>query len=208
MQTLPNTTIEVFVSSLANALQKLVSHDSGYTSAEGTRFHAPRTPSISIRQYVERIVTYAPCTVECFVVALVYLDRIIRNQGSMFVNPRTIHRLLITSVLLAAKYCDDIYFNNKYYARVGGISCSEMNALELEFLGRCKFDCNINAEEFNRFSHILYEPETSIPHLELDSFKSYSVSPHTHSFLYPSCKSDRNHPAFRNSGSQGHAMVY
>jgi len=183
MQTLPNTTIEVFINSLATALQKIVSTDAVHTSPELTRFHAPRTPSISIRQYVERIVTYAPCTVECFVVSLVYLNRIIRNQGALFVNARTIHRLFITSVLLAAKYCDDIYFNNKYYARVGGISCGEMNSLELEFLFRSKFDCNISSDEFNCFSHILYEPETNI-RPELDALKSYSISPHTHSFLY------------------------
>jgi len=194
MQTLPNTTIEVFVTSLSNALQKLVSNEAVFTSTEITRFHAPRTPSISIRQYVERIVTYAPCTVESFVVSLVYLNRIVRNQGQLFVNPRTIHRLFITSVLLAAKYCDDIYFNNKYYARVGGISGSEMNSLELEFLFRTKFDCNVSSEEFNAFSHILYEPEV---HPKFDALSAYSISPHTHSFLFPCGKSEQR-PVYRN----------
>jgi len=206
MQTLPNTTIEVFVNSLSSALQKFVSNEI-CTSTDFTRFHAPRTPSISIRQYVERIVTYAPCTVECFVVSLVYLNRILQNQGTLFINARTIHRLLITSVLLAAKYCDDIYFNNKYYARVGGISCGEMNALELEFLLHLQFDCNVSAEEFNRFSYILYEPETIVSpmDMDLDTFKSYSVSPHTHSFLFPPCgKSDRK-SVYRNDPQ---AMVH
>jgi hypothetical protein len=196
MQTLPNTSIEVFVTSLSNALQSLVCQDSSFTSCEFSRFHAPRVPSISIRQYVERIVSYAPCTVECFVVALIYLDRLIQNQGPLFVNSRTIHRLFITSVLLSAKYIDDIYFNNKYYARVGGISGAEMNALELEFLFRIKFDCNTSSEEFNKFSHILYEPETVIPVIEIDSLTSYSVSPHTHSFMYPSCGNSKADPRF------------
>lgn len=188
MQTLPNTTIEVFVTSLVAALEKFVSKDSQYTSTDLTRFHSPRVPNISIRQYIERIVTYAPCTVECFVVALVYLERLVRNQGALFINTRTIHRIFITSVLLAAKYCDDIYFNNKYYARVGGISCSEMNALELEFLFRTKFECNVSAAEFDCYSHILYEPTVqNIPSLNFDSFQAFSVSPHTHSFLYPAC---------------------
>jgi hypothetical protein len=202
MQTLPNTTIDVFVNSLSNALQNLVNSGTVYTTSDLTRFHAPRTPSISIRQYVERVVTYAPCTVECFVVALVYLNRVSKNQGAIFVNPRTIHRLFVTSVLLAAKYCDDIYFNNKYYARVGGISCSEMNALELEFLFRSKFECNVSSEEFNMFSHILYEPETLVPRHDVDSLIAYSVSPHTHSFLYPCGKTEQK-PVFRN----GRTMV-
>jgi hypothetical protein len=36
--------------------------------------------------------------------------------------------------MLAAKVCDDEYYNNAYYARLGGISCDEMNQLELEFI--------------------------------------------------------------------------
>jgi hypothetical protein len=187
MQTLPNTTIDVFITSLANALQNIMAKDSTYTNTNLTRFHAPRVPSISVRQYVERVVSYAPCTVESFVVALVYLNRIAENQGAVFVNPRTIHRLFITSVLVAAKYSDDIYFNNKYYARVGGISGSEMNALELEFLFRLKFDCNSTAEEFSEFSHVLYEPEACVPEVDIDSLATYSVSPHTHSFMFPAC---------------------
>ena len=88
---------------------------------------------------------------------------------------------------MAAKYSDDVYFNNKYYARVGGISGSEMNALELEFLFRLKFDCNSTTEEFTSFSHILYEPEASVPEVDIDSLVSYSVSPATHSFMFPAC---------------------
>mmetsp|Transcript_16645 Transcript_16645/g.46995 ORF Transcript_16645/g.46995 Transcript_16645/m.46995 type:complete len:209 (+) Transcript_16645:337-963(+) len=190
MQTLPNTTIDVFVDSLVMALENIVHKEQTHTSPEVTRFHAPRIPNISVRKYVERIVNYAPCTVECFVVALVYLDRLQRSQGYLFINPATVHRIFITSVLLAAKYCDDIYFNNKYYARVGGISCQEMNSLELEFLFRCKFDCNVSAEEFNTFSHVLYEPTVqNIPRLTFETFQAFSVSPHTHSFLYPACGS-------------------
>jgi hypothetical protein len=197
MQTLPNTTIDVFVSSLVSALENFVCKDSQYTSTDLTRFHSPRVPTISIRQYVERIVTYAPCTVECFVVALVYLDRLVRNQGNMFINVRTVHRIFITSVLLAAKYCDDIYFNNKYYARVGGISCPEMNALELEFLFRCKFECNVSAVEFDSYSHILYEPTVqNIPRLSFDTFQAFSVSPHTHSFMFPACGATESNRAY------------
>lgn len=198
MQTLPHTSIDVFITSLTNALQGLVAGDSSQTSCELTRFHAPRTPSISIRQYVERVVSYAPCTVECFVVALIYIERIQqlqKAQGVNFVNPRTIHRLFITSILLSAKYTDDIYFNNKYYARVGGISCAEMNALELEFLFRVKFDCNTHPEEFKKHSHILYDPKTpkATEPVAMDSMSIelnppvYSVSPATHSFMFPAC---------------------
>jgi len=162
MQSLPNTSFDVFVNSCTLALQNLASNVV-LTSLNYTSFHSFYAPRVTLREYVERIVTYAPCTVESFVVSLVYLNRIANFQGALFINAHTIHRLFLTSLLLAAKYCDDVFFNNKHYSRIGGISCKEMNALELEFLFRIKFECNVSAAEFNQFSHILYEPESFYP---------------------------------------------
>jgi hypothetical protein len=65
-----------------------------------------------------RIAKYAACSGECFVLALVYIDRIIQSNPTFVVNSLNIHRLLITSVMLAAKFFDDQYFNNAYYAKV------------------------------------------------------------------------------------------
>ena len=37
-------------------------------------------------------------------------------------------------VMAAAKFYDDSFFNNELYARIGGVSVDELNALELEFV--------------------------------------------------------------------------
>jgi hypothetical protein len=37
-----------------------------------------------------------------------------------------VHRVIITSLMVAAKFFDDFYFNNAFYARVGGISVLEV----------------------------------------------------------------------------------
>jgi hypothetical protein len=39
---------------------------------------------------------YAACSGECFVLALVYIDRIIQSNPTFVVNSLNIHRLLIT----------------------------------------------------------------------------------------------------------------
>ena len=41
--------------------------------------------------------------------------------------------------MLAAKFFDDQYFNNAYYAKVGGVPTNEMNTLEVEFLFMSNF---------------------------------------------------------------------
>lgn len=42
--------------------------------------------------------------------------------------------------MLAAKFFDDAYYNNAYYAKVGGIAVSELNILEVDFLFRIHFE--------------------------------------------------------------------
>ncbi|RID61296.1 hypothetical protein BRARA_E00457 [Brassica rapa] len=64
-------------------------------------------PPITIQCYLERIFKYANCSPSCFVVAYVYLDRFTHRQPSLPINSFNVHRLLITSVMVSAKFLDD-----------------------------------------------------------------------------------------------------
>lgn len=83
--------------------------------------------------------------------ALVYIDRIIQSNPNFVVNSLNIHRLLITSVMLAAKFFDDQYFNNAYYAKVGGVPRGEMNSLEVEFLFMTNFTLFVPTEQYRQY---------------------------------------------------------
>ncbi|KAF5731597.1 cyclin-U4-1 [Tripterygium wilfordii] len=111
-------------------------------------FHGLTRPSISIQTYLDRILKYANCSPSCFIVAYVYLDRFAQSQPYLPINSFNVHRLLITSVMVAAKFMDDMYYNNAYYAKVGGISTTEMNYLELDFLFGLGFNLNITPNTF------------------------------------------------------------
>lgn len=113
-----------------------------------TAFHARHLPTISISAYISRIFRYAPCSTECFVTSLVYIHRILEAKGLAFLQIATVHRLLISAVLLASKYLDDIYYNNKFYAKIGGIPPQEMNSLELEMLLALNFDLSVSDREY------------------------------------------------------------
>jgi hypothetical protein len=53
--------------------------------------------------------------------------------------------------MLAAKFFDDQYFNNAYYAKVGGVPCGEMNSLEIEFLFMLNFNLFGATETFQQY---------------------------------------------------------
>ncbi|MBA0680846.1 hypothetical protein Goari_012523 [Gossypium aridum] len=115
-----------------------------------TIFHGSSAPSLNLRQYVERIFKYCKCSNSCFVVAVIYIDRFLQRIDA-YLTSLSVHRLLITSVMVAAKFLDDQHYNNAYYAKVGGISIEEMNRLEMRFLFDLDFRLNVTTEVFNKY---------------------------------------------------------
>ncbi|KAI3678927.1 hypothetical protein L6452_38231 [Arctium lappa] len=115
-----------------------------------TVFHGSRAPTLTIQQYVDRIFKYSRCSPSCFVVAYVYIDRFIRTRN-IIVTSLNVHRLLITSIMLAAKFIDDVFFNNAYYAKVGGVTTSELNRLEMEFLFGIDFRLYVSLSTFGKY---------------------------------------------------------
>lgn len=116
-----------------------------------SKFHCLRPPCITVKDYLVRISQYSACSGECFVLALVYIDRLIQTNPSFVVTSLNIHRLLITSVMLAAKFFDDQYVNNAYYAKVGGVPRGEMNSLEVEFLFMANFSLFVPSEQYRQY---------------------------------------------------------
>lgn len=116
-----------------------------------TVFHGLRAPNLSIRSYIDRIFKYSNCSPSCFTLAYVYIDRFIHQQPEVPITSLNVHRLLITSVMVAAKFVDDAFFNNAYYAKVGGVSTLEMNRLELEFLFNLDFKLQVTVSTFESY---------------------------------------------------------
>ncbi|KAK8818083.1 cyclin-U4-1 [Blastocystis sp. ATCC 50177/Nand II] len=124
-----------------------------------TRFTALAAPNISIRDYMERIYKYSKCSVECLVLGLIYIDRFIQSSGIQ-VNSLTVHRVLLTSVVIAAKTFDDDFYTNTHYARVGGIPPEELALLEMDFLFNIHFSLYVSCEDYQRYYEEIYKHAT------------------------------------------------
>lgn len=114
-----------------------------------TVFHGLRAPDMSIPNYLERIFKYSSCSPSCFVLAHIYMDRYMHNVNAHLTS-LNVHRILITSVMVAAKFIDDAFCNNAYYARVGGVSTAEINRLEMNFLFSLDFRLQVTVDAFRR----------------------------------------------------------
>merc|ERR1719436_676415 len=93
------------------------------------------------------------------------------------VTAYNVHRLLLTSVVVAVKFHDDVYFANAYYAQVGGVSNHELNNLEASFLKLINWRLHVTREEYLNYhrelrvcsdafdhqpNHVALEPSESV----------------------------------------------
>lgn len=125
---------------------RLQGHEAG-SAPQLTVFHGLRAPPISIEAYLVRIAKYAKCSPACFVHSLVHMLKLAQQDASFAPTRLNVHRLLLTGVLLSAKFLDDRYFNNAFYAKVGGVSTAELNRLELEMLQLLEFRMSVTPEQ-------------------------------------------------------------
>jgi len=101
-------------------------------------FNAQTAPEITIEGYLQRITKYTPCSPECFLIAVIFIDRIILNHN-LLLTSFNVHRFIITAIVIAAKIYDESTYNNKYYSHVGGVALKELNHLEHKFLSLLDF---------------------------------------------------------------------
>jgi hypothetical protein len=138
-QTVTVLTRDQLIDTVALLLEDMLS-DNGtrYTSVEEipevTPFHAKKLPSISLRAYIKRFADFSNCHDNVFVLALIFLDRLGEEVPDFSLDTFNVLRLLLLSMTMGVKSYDDAYYKNSYYAKIGGVSTEEFNALEKEYL--------------------------------------------------------------------------
>jgi|APSaa5957512535_1039671.scaffolds.fasta_scaffold169737_1 hypothetical protein len=90
---------------------------------------------------------------ELAVVAFILIERLsnkpqelIRKTRKIQMNSLTVHRQILISILLTQKFFTDYFYGNIYVAQVGGMTLSELNALEKIFLEIIDFKLNVSED--------------------------------------------------------------
>jgi hypothetical protein len=137
---------------LGCVLTRLFSTTSVTPSDNISPFHSSCIPKVNIHEYLKRIAFYSEASNEALILSVIQIFRIHYSRLSQFpVNSRTIHRLLIASIRCNSKYQDDTYYDNAYFARIGGITVKEMNSLEVDFLAVITFGLYVSSDAYKRF---------------------------------------------------------
>ncbi len=139
-------------------------------------FFSVTKPEIETEVYVKRLVRYAQCSRAAFIIGMVYLRRLEASNSKLAITPYNMHRLLITSLMIAAKNLDDRCYSNAHYARVGGIATvKEVNRLELQMLALLRYNIYVSQEEYKYFVNTLRSGE--VPDLSARIARVHDVFP-------------------------------
>ena len=96
-------------------------------------FNANIIPSISIKDYLIRIQTYSNIERSTLIISLIYIDRFC-NKAKVTLTQYNIHKILFSSILMAIKFNEDDFYDNKYYSKIAGVKSKELNVLEYDFI--------------------------------------------------------------------------
>jgi hypothetical protein len=122
-------------------------------------FTAKKIPGIALDIYIERILKYSNIEESTLIIVLIYIDRLCENTG-IKMSMYNIHRLLLTSTLVAIKYNEDDYYSNTHYGKIGGISLPEINTLEEDFIDGLNWQLWIVNELYEKYSSYLKHYQT------------------------------------------------
>ncbi|CAD8141004.1 unnamed protein product [Paramecium pentaurelia] len=142
---------------ISNILDEIIKQTDALEIEYKSIFHANKAPSITIYNYLQRIAKYTHCSEQCFVIALIYLDRLQEKHTYLILNSHCIHRFLLMSIVTAIKFQDDDYYKNEFYAKVGGINIKEINVLEQEFLEYMDYQLFIDDQQYAIYEKRLLE---------------------------------------------------
>jgi len=121
--------------------------DFDFSSITSAKFCSKKAPKISLAQYMKRILKYTRFEESTLIIALIYIDRVC-EEYSIKLNDYCTHRLILTSILIAWKFNEDLICSNEYCSNVFGIDLKELNLMESEFCRLLAYRFYVPEEQF------------------------------------------------------------
>ena len=123
-------------------------------------FSANTVPNISIKDYLTRIQTYSNIEKSTMILSLIYIDRIC-EIADLTLTYFNIHRILFAAVLMAIKYNEDNFYDNKFYSEIAGVKLKELKMIEYTFLDLIDFQMFIDDQTYEKYQQYLENIEVS-----------------------------------------------
>jgi hypothetical protein len=115
-------------------------------AAIARRFFSKRPPPFSISAYLSRQHAYCPHSPGVYLTAAHYIHRLCISERVLPVTNRTVHRLSLAAIRIAAKALEDNKWSQQRVAQVGGVSPTQLLNLEVALCFLLDFELGVDAE--------------------------------------------------------------
>ena len=116
-------------------------------------FNSDLVPKISLKNYLIRILKYSEIEINTLIGSVIYLDYICNKN--YIISKYNIHKLLFISILISAKFNEDIIYDNNTFSEISGLPINEVNRMENAFFKAMDYNLFISEEHFNTYKDIL-----------------------------------------------------
>lgn len=143
---------KVVISALSTMLTRCCEKSETFEkTTHRTIFDLASVPPICVKSYIERVLKWCKCSSECVIMTHVYLDRFLEAKSEFVIRTDNVYSLVLTSLLIASKLYDDLGYDNKWYAQVGGIPLVTLNIMEKFFLLSVQWQTQVSQKGFQRY---------------------------------------------------------
>ncbi|KAH9458713.1 hypothetical protein MJO28_005795 [Puccinia striiformis f. sp. tritici] len=171
MQTEPTTIIRAVANYLNQPIKDgdQLLNQPNRTKSPTNKFQAQSKPTIDTHDYLTRLITLCPLSIDGVLLGVVYLQRITHfnqprqaeEQDLIPINSLTIHRLILSTLILGTKFISDRPLARKRLSKVAGVSELELDHLERELLDRLDFKLCWSNDELIKIIEDILEPAQS-----------------------------------------------
>ena len=146
--------ISVTLSTIIEENKKLQNYKEILMRQSKMIFSSKTIPNISIYDYLIRIQTYSLIEKSTLILSLIYIDRLC-ELCKLTLTFYNIHRIVFAAILIAIKYNEDNFYDNKYYAEIAGVKLKELKLIEYQFVELIDFNMYVSDEIYNKYNTYL-----------------------------------------------------
>ena len=110
------------------------------------KFYSKKPPGISLEEYLMRVHQYCPMTTGVYLATSLYIHRLAVIEHIIPVTARNAHRLVLAGLRVSMKKLEDYRYSHSRFAKVGGVSETELGKLEVSFCFLTNFDLKASKE--------------------------------------------------------------
>lgn len=117
-------------------------------------FFLESVPSISISDYLTRIVSFTNMETSTLISSLIYIDRLCSNDN-IKLSFYNIYSIISIALYLSIKFNEDTFCEEDFYAKVIGLSMSEISKTSLVFMKIIDYKLYISIEEYKIYEEYI-----------------------------------------------------